>query len=218
MALSPPTKTIGFILWHRLATFFFFGSDLSLHWVIHGAIFKGLFDSWLKEGYFLETKSKRDWHRFGSLPSFFCKHLFFFKKSSEFSVACTHVELSIFMAWNMETQGTEDFFKLSPHLTPSLCPWPGWLCLQCPISVPVPSVTGSFSAHSQGRGHCCTLCYCHLLCRPGLWLWKHSQENWFLCHWLRAVSGTRKCFSTELSEFQSAERGLRFGNSWTNSK
>lgn len=50
------------------------------------------------------------------------------------------------------------------------------------------------------------------------WLWEHSQENWCLCHGFRAVLGTRKCFSTELSEFPTAERGPRLGSSWIDSK
>lgn len=208
MALGPPTKTIGFILWHELAAFFLYGSDSSLHWVIHGGIFKGLFDSWLKEGYFLETKSKRDWHRFGSLPSIFCTHSFF-KKNCLLHSSC------LYTCWTVHVYGLEHgntrngrLLFLTAVLTLSLCPWPGWLCLQCPISVPVPSVTGSFSARSQGRGHRCTLPCCHLLCWSGVWL--------------KAQSGKLVLVSLIEGSFRHQEvfqhRAIRAPNHWKTSK
>lgn len=119
----------------------------------------------------------------------------------------------------METQGTEDLsLALSPVLTPCHCPWADWQCLQCPFLCPCPFLC-----------QCSFLCQCPQLPAPprgrdiavpiiASWLWEHSQENWCLCRGSRAVLGTRKCFSTELSEFPAAERRPRFGNSWTDSK
>lgn len=120
---------------------------------------------------------------------------------------CTFLWLS---TWKHEEQRTS--VQLSPQ------PWHLPCALARLAVFAVPSVPGSFSARPQGRGHCCPLLYCHLLCTlesasestvPRM---SHTGS----CARVRAVLGTRRHFSTKIPEFQTAERGLRFGSSWTN--